>query len=139
MPAVRRKDGFGWVNMERIFCKDKKDFCDVVEDCTKCQYAKGNGVIAGYAAHDLLCTLFGADYDLDRLRELVEADKAGRCVVLPDGECSNKDGENALKSAMNTVFYHNNPVTQYIAYAVAEKLTREEAEAALEKMKEAQA
>lgn len=73
----------------------------------------------------------------DRLRELVEADKAGRCVVLPSGEFTNKDGENALKSAMNTCFYYNNPVTRYIADAVAEKLAREEAEAALEKMKEA--
>lgn len=76
-------------------------------------------------------------FDIDRLRELIEADKAGRCVVLPSGEFTNKDGENALKSAMNTCFYYNNPVTRYIADAVAEKLAREEAEAALEKMKEA--
>lgn len=27
--------------------------------------------------------ILGDDYDLDRLRELVEADRAGRCVVLP--------------------------------------------------------
>lgn len=27
--------------------------------------------------------ILGADYDLDRLRELVEADRDGRCVVLP--------------------------------------------------------
>ena len=27
--------------------------------------------------------LLGADYDLNRLRELVEADRAGRCMVLP--------------------------------------------------------
>lgn len=69
--------------MERIFCKDKKDFCDGAEDCTKCQYAKGNGLIAGYVAHDLLCTLFGNNYDLDRLRELVNADLEGWCVVSP--------------------------------------------------------
>lgn len=68
--------------MERIFCKDKKDFCDGAEDCTKCQYAKGNGLIAGYVAHDLLCALFGNDYDLGRLRELAEADREGRCAVL---------------------------------------------------------
>lgn len=71
--------------------------------------------------------ILGDDYDLDRLRELVEADRDGRCVVLPDGGYTDKDGENALKSAMNTVFYHNNPVTRYIADAVAEKLVREEA------------
>lgn len=27
--------------------------------------------------------ILGADYDLNRLRELVEADRAGRCMVLP--------------------------------------------------------
>lgn len=27
--------------------------------------------------------ILGDDYDLDRLRELVEADRAGRCMVLP--------------------------------------------------------
>ena len=66
-----------------------------------------------------------------RLRELAQADRDGRCVVLPEGGCEDKDGENALKSAMNTCFYHNNPVTRFIADAVAEKLTRQEAQAAL--------
>lgn len=75
--------------------------------------------------------ILGDEYDLDRLRELVQADREGRCVVLPSGCYTDKDGENALKSAMNTCFYHNNPVTRYIADAVAEKLTREAAEAAL--------
>lgn len=63
----------------------------------------------------------------ERLVELAQADQAGRCVVLPDGGYTDKDGENALKSAMNTCYYHNNPVTRYIADAVAEKLVREEA------------
>lgn len=75
--------------------------------------------------------VLGDDYDLDRLRKLVEADRDGRCVVLPAGGHTEKDGENALKSAMNTCFYHNNPVTRYIADAVAEKLTREATDAAL--------
>ena len=67
----------------------------------------------------------------DRLHELAQADREGRCVVLPAGGYTDKDGENALKSAMNTCFYHNNPVTRFIADAVAEKLTHEEAEATL--------
>ena len=75
--------------------------------------------------------ILGNDYDLDRLREMVEADRDGRCVVLPAGGHTEKDGENALKSAMNTCFYHNNPVTRYIADAVAEKLTREADKSAL--------
>lgn len=66
-----------------------------------------------------------------RAGELMEADRDGRCMVMPSGGYADKDGENALKSAMNTRFYHNNPVTRYIADAVAEKLTREAAEAAL--------
>lgn len=74
--------------------------------------------------------ILGDTYDLGRLRELVQADREGRCMVLPCGGFDDKDGENALKSAMNTVFYHNNPVTRYIADAVAEKLTREAADVA---------
>ena len=71
---------------------------------------------------------------LGRLRELVQADREGRCAVLPSVEYTEEDGENALTSAMNTCFYHNTPVTRYIADAVAEKLTREAAEKALEEM-----
>ena len=75
--------------------------------------------------------ILGDDYDLSRLRELLQADRDGRCVVIPSGGFDDKDGENALKSAMHTVFYHNNPVTRYIADAVSEKLVREAAEEAL--------
>lgn len=71
--------------------------------------------------------ILGDSYDLDRLCELAQAAREGRCVVLPTGGFTDKDGENALKSAMNTLYYHNNPVTRYIADAVAEKLTSEEA------------
>ena len=80
--------------------------------------------------------ILGDEYDMERLRELAQADREGRCVVLPDGGCEDKDGENALKSAMNTCFYHNNPVTRFIADAVAEKLTRQEAQAALRREQE---
>lgn len=40
--------------------------------------------------------IIGDDYDLDRLRELVEADKEGRCVVLPckEGAILQRDGFN---------------------------------------------
>ena len=80
--------------------------------------------------------ILGDEYDLYRLRELVEADRDGRCVVLPVRGYTDKDGEKALNSAMNTCFYHNNPVTRYIADAVAEKLTCEAAEAALRRDQE---
>lgn len=72
------------MGVKRVFCKDKKGFCDYgFEYCRKCQFAKGNGVIDGNIAHDVLATLFGLEYDLDRLRKLVEADRDGRCVILP--------------------------------------------------------
>ena len=72
----------------------------------------------------------------ERMEELMQAEKEGRCVVLPAGGYRNKDGEDALKSAMNTCFYHNNPATRFIADAVAEKLTREEAQEALKEREE---
>ena len=48
----------------------------------------------GEAAYRLaiIQDILGDDYDLDRLRELVEADRDGRCVVLP---C--KIGENVWR------------------------------------------
>ena len=141
--------------MERFFCKDKKDFCDCIEDCRRCQFAKGNGVINGNIAHDLLATLFGIDYDLDRLKELVEADKEGKCIVLP---CKVGDSIWEVLDACNfpgdchatqtckgceyrEVFKEKQTLTLYMLsesgkleppYYVSEK----EAEAALEKMKE---
>ena len=100
------------------------------DGCKTCPIAKTFDRLA--AIEDIL----GDEYDLGRLRELAQADRDGRCVVLPEGGCEDKDGENALKSAMNTCFYHNNPVTRFIADAVAEKLTRQEAEAALRREQE---
>lgn len=53
------------------------------------------------ARHDRIVALeriFGDDYDLDRLRELVEADRDGRCIILPKKFelcsviCQDKDG-----------------------------------------------
>lgn len=92
------------------------------DGCVTCPITRAFDRLA--AIEDIL----GDEYDLDRLRELVEADREGRCVVLPSGEYTEEDGQNALKSAMNTCFYHNNSVTRYIADAVAEKLTREAAD-----------
>lgn len=75
--------------------------------------------------------ILGEDYDLERLRELVEADRNGRCVVLTEGGHSDKDGENALKAAMRVVSFYNDPVTRYIVEAVAEKLATQAAETEL--------
>lgn len=53
-------------------------------------------------------------------------------VVLPDIKYTDSDGEEALRRAMYICGVQNNPVTRYTADAIAEKLTREAAEAALE-------
>lgn len=71
--------------MERIFCNGKKKFCDDVTKCGKCEFKDGTGVVGEKSVKNFLSVLFGDDYDLDRLRELAEADRDGRCVVLPAG------------------------------------------------------
>lgn len=70
----------------------------------------------------------------DRLRQLAEAEKEGRLVVLQNVKYTDSDGEKALRHAMYMCGVQNNPVTRYTADAIAEKLTREAAEAALDAM-----
>lgn len=56
-----------------------REVCQCQEDkgCKDCPIAKAFDRLA--AIEDIL----GDEYDLDRLRELVEADREGRCVALP--------------------------------------------------------
>lgn len=65
------------------------------------------------------------------LCELAQAEKEGRLVVLQNVKYTDSDGEKALRHAMYMCGVQNNPVTRYTADAIAEKLTREAAEAAL--------
>lgn len=53
------------------------EVCEREDGCEGCPIARAFDRLA--AIEDIL----GYTYDLNRLRELVEADKAGRCVVLP--------------------------------------------------------
>lgn len=69
--------------MEKYFCNGKKDFCDNIENCGECQFADGSGVISSEKIDYIFSSVFGTNYDLSRLRELVQADREGRCVVLP--------------------------------------------------------
>lgn len=108
-------------------CNDPWDYCGLDAHCTRhCTQPTPCKIPALVHRLAKIENILGDNYDLDRLRELVEADNDGRCVVLPDGGYEDKDGENALKSAMHTCFYHNNPVTRFVADAVAEKLGRNE-------------
>lgn len=70
---------------EKVFCKDKKDFCNKY-GCIGCEFAKGNGIIPPHYANDVLSTVFGLDYNLDKIRETIKADREGRCVVLDSQE-----------------------------------------------------
>ena len=69
--------------MSRRFCFGKKDFCDDIEGCRFCEFADGSGSVSEDEISLVLSKIFGEDYSLDRLKELVEADRNGRCVVLP--------------------------------------------------------
>ena len=68
---------------------------------------------------------------INHLRELAQAEKEGRLVVLQNVKYTDSDGEKALRHAMYMCGVQNNPVTRYTADAIAEKLTREAAETAL--------
>ena len=69
--------------MGRWFCFGKKDFCDGTEDCLSCEFANWEGSVNEDEISLVLSKIFGEDYGLDRLEELVEADRDGRCVVFP--------------------------------------------------------
>ena len=68
MERYTKKDGDGYyvINGEELFEDQCENYCGPAADRLA-------------AIEDIL----GDEYDLDRLRELVEADREGRCVVLP--------------------------------------------------------
>lgn len=100
--------------------------------------------------------ILGNDYDLDRLEELVEADREGRCVVLPckigDTVYDIQMEKITEKTIISIPFLLSKSVNHLCLHAINNRdalttidtenlgktvfLTREEAEAALEKMKE---
>lgn len=97
--------------------------------------------------------ILGNDYDLNRLKELVEADREGKCVLLPCkvGDKLYKISENGVKEVVvqSIVFMLSHTVNHLTVHVANERgamteietkdfgktvfLTREEAEAALEK------
>ena len=99
--------------------------------------------------------ILGNDYDLDRLKELVEADREGRCVVLPckigDTVYDIQMEKITEKTIISIPFLLSKSVNHLCLHAINNRdalttidtenlgktvfLTREEAEAALKKMK----
>lgn len=97
--------------------------------CVQCDGKTSDGVVTekcGYPDDITKCL-----EQSKHLCELAQAEKEGRLVVLQDVKYTDSDGEKALRHAMYMCGVQNNPVTRYTADAIAEKLTRESAEAAL--------
>lgn len=61
--------------MSRCFCLGKKDFCDGIEDCLSCEFSNWEGSVKEDEISLILSKIFGEDYNIDRLKELVEADR----------------------------------------------------------------
>ena len=62
----------------------------------------GNGIATGFAYYERLRdieNILGVEYDLDELKEMVQAKRKGRCVVL-------KADKKKLQSAFNIVVYY---------------------------------
>lgn len=134
-------------------------FCKAADE--ECAFAAGefSAPCPDYKTYQRLSAIediLGDDYDLDRLKELVQADREGRCVLLPCkvGDKLYKISENGVKEVVvqSIVFMLSHTVNHLTVHVANERgamteietkdfgktvfLTREEAEAALEKMKE---
>lgn len=123
------------MSVERYFCRDKKDFCSTL-NCKNCGFANRSGVISGVYADDVLSTLLGKDYNLDRLKKLIEADREGRCVVLPvkEGETVYHINWNPFEDDPPEIFDCPFHITDYYNIGNTIFLSEEEAESALEAM-----
>ena len=141
-------------------------------DCTGCIHEKicelwCNAEAQNASCYDDNCKetlayILGDDYDLERLKELVQADREGKCVVLPckigsklyrtsmrkmqvyevsvSREYFHDSKNNATLFAVQ-IFENGKKSTSYECFKEKDIgktvfLTREEAEAAMEKMKE---
>ena len=124
-------------------CKSRDD-----EGCNGCPIADAFDRLA--AIEDIL----GDDYDLGRLKELLQADRDGRCVVLPckigDTVYDIQMGKITEKTIISIPFLLSKSVNHLCLHAINNRdalttietedlgktvfLTRKEAEAALERM-----
>ena len=140
--------------MSRWFCFGKKDFCDGIEDCLSCEFANWEGSVNEDEISLVLSKIFGEDYNLDRLKELVEADRDGRCVVFPckigDTVYDIQMGKITEKTIISIPFLLSKSVNHLCLHAINNRdalttietenlgktvfLSREEAEDALERM-----
>lgn len=118
--------------MERFFCFGKKDFCDSELCSLDCEFCDDSGGIEGNNLEIIFERIFGKDYDLSRLRELVQADREGRCVVLPISTPAMAYTVDIKSGRISSGFYQNPGAVLHDTergYIVAK--TREAAEEAL--------
>ena len=133
-------DGEFWLHKD--FPPVREDTVDEFVDCVKDMASRLASIE----------NILGDDYDLDRLKELVQADREERCVVHP----LKSDDEVYiillsrvfLFEVTSAVWYRESPIYKamhgiHLCYVFNQDdigktvfLTREEAEAALEEMKE---
>lgn len=152
-------------NLE-IYARDAVNLGDEMYDCLQYGIDTIEGVVALLHTAAVQATtmrsrlkeiedILGDDYDLNRLKELVEADREGKCVLLPCkvGDKLYKISENGVKEVVvqSIVFMLSHTVNHLTVHVANERgamteietkdfgktvfLTLEEAEAALEKMK----
>ena len=135
-------DGEFWLHKD--FPPVREDTVDEFVDCVKDMASRLASIE----------NILGDEYDLDRLKELVEADRDGRCVVLP---CKIGDtvydilmGKITEKAIISIHFLLSNSVNHLCLQAINNRdaittietenlgktvfLSREEAEDALERM-----
>lgn len=134
-------------------------FCKAADE--ECAFAAGefSAPCPDYKTYQRLSAIediLGDEYDLDRLKELVQADREGKCVLLPCkvGDKLYKISENGVKEVVvqSIVFMLSHTVNHLTVHVANERgamteietkdfgktvfLTQEEAESELEKMKE---
>lgn len=135
-------DGEFWLHKD--FPPVREDTVDEFVDCVKDMASRLASIE----------NILGDDYDLDRLKELVEADREGRCVVLPckigDTIYDIQMGKITEKTIISIPFLLSKSVNHLCLHAINIRnaittidtenlgktvfLAREEAEAALERM-----
>ena len=136
-------DGEFWLHKD--FPPVREDTVDEFVDCVKDMASRLASIE----------NILGDDYDLDRLKELVEVDRDGRCVVLPckigDTVYDIRMGKITEKTIISIPFLLSKSVNHLCLHAINNRdalttietenlgktvfLSREEAEDALERMK----
>lgn len=103
-------------------------FCKAADE--ECAFAAGefSAPCPDYKTYQRLSAIediLGDDYDLDRLKELVQADREGRCVLLPCkvGDKLYKISENSVKEVVvqSIVFMLSHTVNHLTVHVANER------------------